>query len=89
MVNTAVCSLLLLASRVPVIANVVADAMGQPRIEAGESDRTLHLTFLLACYTAPMVATAVISLLYYGVSKLNVLKARQEERDSEPESPFA
>ncbi len=87
-VSAAISTLLLLGSRVPMIANFVNDVLGLPHIEAGKSDRTLHLWFLIACYTAPLVVTGSVSLAYWGIAKWSQ-RLRQEEQDEhDSDSPF-
>jgi hypothetical protein len=84
--NTALCFILLIASRVPAIANVFNDLFGLPRLESGDNpDRRMHFAFLMLCYTAPLVSTMVIFFIHRaGV----LIQSKRSVNDGSRQSPF-
>ncbi|XZE45733.1 hypothetical protein SH467x_000985 [Pirellulaceae bacterium SH467] len=88
-VNAGICILLLLATRVPMISDVVNDFWGLPKSSRGETDRTTHLVFLMACYAAPLAMTAAVSLAYSLAAKWMRAQSEADSDEDNPDSPFA
>jgi len=83
-VNAVLSLLLLFASQVPALSNVINDFWGMPRAEVGKTDRTTHLIFLISCYSAPLAMTVIVSLAY------KLLRGFQKPPGpEEPTDPFA
>jgi hypothetical protein len=88
-VNAGICILLLLATRVPMISDVVNDFWGLPKTSRGETDRTTHLVFLMACYTAPLAMTAIVSIAYSLAARWMRSRGELEMNEDTSDSPFA
>jgi hypothetical protein len=83
-VNAVLSLLLLFASQVPALSNVINDFWGLPRADVGKTDRTTHLIFLISCYSAPLAMTIIVSLAY------KLLRGFQKPPSpEEPTDPFA
>lgn len=87
--NAAICILLLLATRVPMISDVVNDFWGLPKTSRGETDRTTHLVFLMACYAAPLAMTAIVSIAYSLTARWMRSQSQLETNEDTSDSPFA
>jgi hypothetical protein len=80
---------IMLAARVPIIANSVNDVLGLPRTaKPDKPDRTTHLIFLLFCYSSPLLLAMWVGLLrglYVRFKKPIDARAHSNE----PDNPFA
>lgn len=85
-VNFTICTLLLLASKVPAIAEPISSLFGTRQASSEPNSRMVHFLFLVACYTAPLAVTGTLSLIY----RISQSRHQQRQLDSveESDSPF-
>lgn len=90
-VNAAICSLLLIASKVPAINRPLSVITGQTFASDEQSERTAHFLFLIACYTTPLLVTGALSIFYHFGYRRNQNAIIESDADSDPfdeDSPF-
>jgi hypothetical protein len=75
---------IMLASRVPLIANGINEVLGLPQTaKTDKPDRTTHLIFLLFCYSSPLLFAMWISILHGLVARIQKYRElRTNDRDS-------
>ena len=79
---------IMLAARVPVIANSINEFFGLPQTaKSGKPDRATHLIFLLFCYSSPLMFAMYVGILHSIASRLK--PAFHSKIEDEPDSPFA
>ncbi|MFY8199664.1 MAG: hypothetical protein ACOVLE_03280 [Pirellula staleyi] len=80
--------LMMLAARVPTIANSINEFFGLPQIaKQGKPDRTTHLIFLLFCYSSPLLFAMWVGILHSINVRLTNFYAAKHGQD-EPDNPF-
>lgn len=79
---------IMLAARVPTIANSINEFFGLPQTaKQGKTDRTTHLIFLLFCYSSPLMFAMWVGILHSINVRLKHFSAAKSGHD-EPDSPF-
>ncbi|MEI7458599.1 MAG: hypothetical protein WCK15_04270 [Pirellula sp.] len=79
---------IMLAARVPTIANSINEFFGLPQTaKQGKPDRTTHLIFLLFCYSSPLMFAMWVGILHSINVRLKHFSAAKSGQD-EPDSPF-
>ncbi|MEQ1828410.1 MAG: hypothetical protein ABL921_20785 [Pirellula sp.] len=80
----AISTVIMLAARVPIIANSLNEFFGLPQSpKSDKPDRTTHLLFLLFCYTSPLLLATWLGLLH---SAREYLVRRTENPVESPET---
>ena len=81
--------LIMFASWVPAISNVVNDFFGVTQtVKPDKPDRSTHLFFLLFCYASPLLLALWVGLLHMFLTGFALIP-RSFETSKEPDSPFA
>jgi hypothetical protein len=80
--------LMMMASRVPVLANGINEFFGWPENATSEKpDRSTHLFFLLFCYASPLLFAMWVGLLHSIIRR--TLGSVKNKPATLPQSPFA
>ena len=80
--------LIMFASRVPAISNVVNDFFGVTQsAKPDKPDRSTHLFFLLFCYASPLLLALWVGLLHTFLTRF-VRITKPFDTSKEPDSPF-
>jgi hypothetical protein len=87
-VFAAISMAIMMASRVPIIANNVNEFFGLPATaKPDKPDRTTHLIFLLFCYSSPLLLATWVGLVHSAYSYIlsrkqaNFIDDIADERD--------
>ena len=81
--------LIMFASWVPAISNVVNDFFGVTQTaKPDKPDRSTHLFFLLFCYASPLLLALWVGILHMFLTGFALIP-RSFETSKEPDSPFA
>lgn len=88
-VFAAISLLLMLAARVPAIANSLNDLLGVSRnVSPDRPDRSTHLFMLLFCYASPLLLMLWVSLLRSLAMRSRSVRSNKEAISTESD-PFA
>lgn len=81
--------LIMVAARVPAIANNISDLLGVARTaKADRPDRSTHLFMLLFCYTSPLLLMLWVSALRSMFRSRTTNRSNQDD-ESQADSPFS
>ncbi len=81
--------LIMFASWVPAISNVVNDFFGVTQAaKPDKPDRSTHLFFLLFCYASPLLLALWVGLLHMFLARFELIP-KSFDTSKESDSPFA